>query len=133
MLTDYVVGVEMFIKNGLKHSKTSNIMTCSRLKCVNAKTLHVNTIRDHLLFFNGIDKSYQVWIFHGESLPMKRNNESVFSSAREEINVDDVDDIIGMFDVGDIIGMFEGAHNYFNDQVRKFWETTRWCQETIIS
>lgn len=51
---------------------------------------------------------------------MKRNNESVFSSAREEINVDDVDDIIGMFDVGDIIGMFEGAHNYFNDQVRKF-------------
>ena len=42
---------------------------------------------------------------------MKRNNESVFSSAREEINVDDVDDIIGMF---------EGAHNYFNDQVRKF-------------
>ncbi|KAL4035704.1 hypothetical protein IC575_004409 [Cucumis melo] len=110
--SEYAYGVEMFIKNGLKHSKTSNVMTCPCLKCVNAKTLDVNTIRDHL-FFNGIDQSYQEWIFHGESLPIKRNNESVFSSVKEEIDEDDVDDIIGMF---------EAAHNYFNDKSENFEE-----------
>ncbi|KAL4021068.1 hypothetical protein IC575_019857 [Cucumis melo] len=108
----YAYGVEMFIKNGLKHSKTSNVMACPCLKCVNAKTLDVNTIRDHL-FFNGIDQSYQEWIFHGESLPIKRNNESVFSSVKEEIDEDDVDDTIGMF---------EAAHNYFNDKSENFEE-----------
>ena len=64
--SEYAYGVEMFIKNGLKHSKTSNVMACPCLKCVNAKTLDVNTIRDHL-FFNGTDQSYREWIFHGES------------------------------------------------------------------
>ena len=59
MSTDYTFGVEIFIKNGSKHSKTSNVMTCHCLKCINAKTLDVNTIRDRLLF-NGIDQSYQV-------------------------------------------------------------------------
>ncbi|KAL0546713.1 hypothetical protein IC582_016625 [Cucumis melo] len=110
--SEYAYGVEMFIKNGLKHSKTSNVMACPCLKCVNAKTLDVNTIRDHL-FFNGIDQSYQEWIFHGESLPIKRNNESVFSSVKEEIDEDDVDDTIGMF---------EAAHNYFNDKSENFEE-----------
>ena len=43
MSIDYTFGVEMFIKNGLKHSQMSN---CPCLKCVNAKTLDVNTIRD---------------------------------------------------------------------------------------
>ena len=62
----------------------------------------MNTIRDHL-FFNGIDKSYQVWIFHGESLPIKRNNVSAFSREKEEIDEDDIDDTIEMF---------EAAHNY---------------------
>ncbi|KAL0540255.1 hypothetical protein IC582_024489 [Cucumis melo] len=95
--SEYAYEVEMFIKNGLKHSNTSNVMACPCLKCVNAKTLDVNTIRDHL-FFNGIDHSYQEWIFHGESLPIKRNNESVFSSVKEEIDEDDVDDTIGMFE-----------------------------------
>ena len=95
MSIEYAFGVEMFIKSGLEHSKTSNVMACPCLKCVNAKTLDVNTIRDHL-FFNDIDQSYQEWIFHGESLPIKRNNESVFSSAREEIDEDDIDDAIGM-------------------------------------
>ncbi|KAL0541605.1 hypothetical protein IC582_021658 [Cucumis melo] len=110
--SEYAYGVEMFIKNGLKHSKTSNVMACPCLKCVNAKTLDVNTIRDHL-FFNGIDQSYQEWIFHGESLPINRNNESVFSSVKEEIDEDDVDDTIGMF---------EAAHNYFNDKSENFEE-----------
>ena len=54
MSIDYAFGVEMFIKNGLKPSKTSNVMTYPCLKCENAKTLVVNTIRDHL-FFNDID------------------------------------------------------------------------------
>uniref|UniRef100_A0A9I9EJ40 Transposase-associated domain-containing protein n=1 Tax=Cucumis melo TaxID=3656 RepID=A0A9I9EJ40_CUCME len=110
--SEYAYGVEMFIKNGLKHSKTSNVMACPCLKCVNTKTLDVNTIRDHL-FFNGIDQNYQEWIFHGESLPIKRNNESVFSSVKEEIDEDDVDDTIGMF---------EAAHNYFNDKSENFEE-----------
>ncbi|KAL0556751.1 hypothetical protein IC582_005267 [Cucumis melo] len=110
--SEYAYGVEMFIKNGLKHSKTSNVMACPCLKCVNAKTLYVNTIRDHL-FFNGIDQSYQEWIFHGESLPIKRNNESVFSSVKEEIDEDDVDDTIEMF---------EAAHNYFKDKSENFEE-----------
>ncbi|KAL0549361.1 hypothetical protein IC582_013843 [Cucumis melo] len=110
--SEYAYGVEMFIKNGLKHSKTSNIMAYPCLKCVNAKNLDVNTIRDHL-FFNGIDQSYQEWIFHGESLPIKRNNESVFSSVKEEIDEDDVDDTIGRF---------EAAHNYFNDKSENFEE-----------
>ena len=110
--SEYAYGVEMFIKNGLKHSKTSNVMACPCLKCVNVKTLDVNTIRDHL-FFNDIDQSYQEWIFHGESLPIKRNNESVFSSVKEEIDEDDVDDTIGMF---------EAAHNYFNDKSENFEE-----------
>ena len=68
MLIDYAFGIEMFVKNEFKHSKTSNVMTCHCLKCVNAKTLDVNAIRDHL-FFTCIDQD-QVWIFHGESLPM---------------------------------------------------------------
>ena len=51
--------------------------------------------------------------FHAESLPIKRNNESVFSSAREEIDEDDIDDAIGMF---------EAAHNYFNDKSENFEE-----------
>ena len=44
---------------------------------------------------------------------IKRNNESVFSSARGEIHEDDVDDSIGMF---------EAAHNYFNDKSENFEE-----------
>ncbi|KAL0561629.1 hypothetical protein IC582_002069 [Cucumis melo] len=110
--SEYAYGIEMFIKNGLKHSKMSNVMACPCLKCVDAKTLDVNTIRDHL-FFNDIDQSYQEWIFHGESLPIMRNNESVFSSVKEEIDEDDVDDTIGMF---------EAAHNYFNNKSENFEE-----------
>ncbi|KAL0551479.1 hypothetical protein IC582_010567 [Cucumis melo] len=112
MSTEYVFGVEMFIKNGLEHSKTSNVMACPCLKCVNEKTLDVNTIRDHL-FFNDINQSYQDWIFHGESLLIKRNNESVFSSVREKIDKDDVDGTIGMFEV---------VYNYFNDKSENFEE-----------
>ena len=44
---------------------------------------------------------------------MKRNNESVFSSAREEIDEDDINDTIGMF---------KAAHNPFNDKSGNFEE-----------
>ena len=64
-------------------------------------------------FFNDIDQSYQVWIFHGESLPIKRNKENVFSSEKEELDENDIDDTIWMF---------EAAHNYFDDKSENFEE-----------
>ena len=83
MLTEYGLEVEMFIEQGVRNSKIPNVMSCPCLKCVNEKTLNVNIVRDHL-FLNGIDQSYQTWIFHSESLSIKRNNENVSTSAREE-------------------------------------------------
>ena len=97
-----------------------NIITCPCLKCVNAKTLDVNTIIDHS-FFNDMNQSYQIWIFHGTT--KEENNQSVFSSAREEIDEDDVDDTIGMFEV---------AHNYFDDKSENFEELLDDAKKTII-
>lgn len=70
MSIEYGVEVEMFIENELQHSNMSNVMNCPYLKYVNAKTLNVITVRNHLgmletgyNYFNDKSKNLSILLY----------------------------------------------------------------------
>ena len=70
---EYQNGVDLFLKHCLSCSSDSNFVKCPCLSCGNTKSMDVRQIREHLIC-NGIDQSYDVWIYHGESCPIAKRS-----------------------------------------------------------
>jgi len=66
MSREYELGVEAFIQFGFRHAKGSSTIRCPCLKCGNRLPQDESTVRYHL-YANGIDQSYKIWFWHGES------------------------------------------------------------------
>ena len=62
---EYQRGVDEFLEHAAQNVGVGNRIYCLCLRCGN-KSLHlVKDVKGHL-YFNGINSSYQKWIWHGE-------------------------------------------------------------------
>ena len=64
---EYKQGVQKFLEFCLENAKDPNAIMCPCVKCGNLEKLSVSEITEHL-YFNGIDKSYDRWIWHGKNV-----------------------------------------------------------------
>ncbi|KAM6554069.1 hypothetical protein CsatB_014831 [Cannabis sativa] len=62
---EYSEGVDHFLDFCQKNAKNTKLVLCPCLKCGNMERVDIASIKEHL-FRNGIDKSYKVWVYHGE-------------------------------------------------------------------
>ena len=62
---EYKKGVDAFLEYCKKHVQDPKYTHCPCLKCGNMRKWDLKTVKEHL-FFNGVDKSYKFWMFHGE-------------------------------------------------------------------
>ncbi|KAJ9566908.1 hypothetical protein OSB04_002874 [Centaurea solstitialis] len=67
---EYRQGVEEFIRVAKNHLDYRGLSRCSCKKCGNAMLQTIDLIKQHL-FVNGIQMTYQVWHYLGESLPWR--------------------------------------------------------------
>ncbi|XP_062103630.1 uncharacterized protein LOC133814719 [Humulus lupulus] len=93
---EYEDGVESFIEIALKNTVDPKRVHCPCQKCSNLKKLDIKEIKNNL-YFNGIDKTYVKWIWHGEqveSTPKVHNENKEFSQVFDDPidMVRDVDD-----------------------------------------
>ncbi|KAI5335215.1 hypothetical protein L3X38_025348 [Prunus dulcis] len=110
----YELGVEGFLNFAVENLVNTTHIRCPCVKCGNIRLFGVGIIRDHL-YFNGIDQSYKIWIWHGEpwesttnaSRNVEEDEQSRFSFVSEEVGMDDNDlgDIgFDPYDFANVIG-----------------------------
>ncbi|XP_062118376.1 uncharacterized protein LOC133831994 [Humulus lupulus] len=83
---EYEDGVESFIEIALKNTVDPKRVHCPCQKCSNLKKLDIKEIKNHL-YFNGIDKTYVKWIWHGEqveSTPKVHNENKEFTQVFDD-------------------------------------------------
>jgi hypothetical protein len=93
---EYRNGVEFFIRFCMENMVDPNDTFCPCVKCGNVKKLNLSKVKEHL-FFNGIDKSYNIWYSHGENPPSRPNTSpkpKEVSEYIEEVNWDPLDEMI---------------------------------------
>ncbi|KAI5312760.1 hypothetical protein L3X38_041934 [Prunus dulcis] len=94
----YELGVEGFFNFAVENPVNTTHIRCPCVKCGNIRLFGVGIIRDHL-YFNEIDQSYKIWIWHGEpwewttnaSRNVEEDEQSRFSFVSEEVGMDDND------------------------------------------
>ncbi|KAI5343772.1 hypothetical protein L3X38_011648 [Prunus dulcis] len=94
----YELGVEGFLNFAVENLVNTTHIRCPCVKCGNIRLFGVGIIRDHL-YFNGIDQSYKIWLWHGEprewttnaSRNVEEDEQSRFSFVSEEVGMDDND------------------------------------------
>ena len=105
----YEKGIEdflLFAKSNIPNFQ--GLLRCPCLKCGNCKVCAMNEVREHL-YFNGIDKSYKRWIWHGE---VSRDDTYVGPSNEPFFDMHDEDDrVVEM--VRDAEDGFVGRHQTF--------------------
>ncbi|TXG73091.1 hypothetical protein EZV62_001670 [Acer yangbiense] len=73
MSREYEIGVEKFIEFAILNSENPNLIRCPCQFCGNLKFQSPREVENHL-FVKGIDKSYQIWTWHGEDDPSMGEN-----------------------------------------------------------
>lgn len=92
---EYELGVENFINFAISHTNDPNCMRCPCIACGNLKRSNAMNIKAHL-FFNGIDQSYRLWIWHGEELLNNTSTSSTynFQNSCSDTNIDDPTELV---------------------------------------
>ena len=93
---EYRNGVDLFLRFCSENVKDPNFTYCPCLKCGNVKKMDLKKIKEHL-YFNGIDKSYTIWYYHGEIAPIAPTLPSRPKGVRRNIveeNWDPLDEMI---------------------------------------
>ncbi|KAJ4718934.1 Transposon protein, putative, CACTA, En/Spm sub-class [Melia azedarach] len=102
---EYDDGVTKFIEFAVKLSENSALLRCPCSKCRNLSFLSPNDVKYHL-FRYGFDKTYKIWIWHGEKNP---------SQTSEPVD-DHIDTWSTSHDFGENIEMIHDAYkNYEGD------------------
>ena len=111
---EYQNGVENFLEYCTNISTNLKSIKCPCLECGNTRSMGIRQIRDHL-FCNGIDKSYQNWIYHGESKSHDKSldNDKLGGDDPNPREFSDYDSFPQMFD--DIEDEFIDNPNEFED------------------
>ncbi|KAL0554396.1 hypothetical protein IC582_008316 [Cucumis melo] len=111
MSREYELGVEAFIQFGFCHAKGSSTIRCPCLKCGNRLPQEESTFRYHL-YANGIDQSYKIWFWHGESFTSETScNRQAYTN--EETVDDDLFHVINM--VQNVRDQFSEVPNTFDN------------------
>ncbi|KAL4016784.1 hypothetical protein IC575_024441 [Cucumis melo] len=111
MSREYELGVEAFIQFGFRHAKGSSTIRCPCLKCGNRLPQDKSTVRYHL-YANGIDQSYKIWFWHGESFTSETScNRQAYTN--EETVDDDLFHVINM--VQNVRDQFSEVPNMFDN------------------
>ncbi|KAA0040643.1 transposase [Cucumis melo var. makuwa] len=111
MSREYELGVEGFIQFGFRHAKGSSTIRCPCLKCGNRLPQDESTVRYHL-YANGIDQSYKIWFWHGESFTSETScNRQAYTN--EETVDDDLFHVINM--VQNVRDQFSKVPNTFDN------------------
>ena len=72
------------------------LQTLTQFHCGNLHKFSIGKIKEHL-FFNGIDRSYKVWFWDGEKIPI-RNTPSRKNEVRDDHGIDYEDNLFEMID-----------------------------------
>ncbi|XP_050939141.1 uncharacterized protein LOC127148819 [Cucumis melo] len=111
MSREYELGVEAFIQFCFRHAKGSSTIRCPCLKCGNRLPQDESTVRYHL-YANGIDQSYKIWFWHGESFTSETScNRQAYTN--EETVDDDLFHVINM--VQNVRDQFSEVPNTFDN------------------
>ncbi|KAA0040935.1 transposase [Cucumis melo var. makuwa] len=111
MSREYELGVEAFIQFGFRNAKGSSTIRCPCLKCGNRLPQDESTVRYHL-YANGIDQSYKIWFWHGESFTSETScNRQAYTN--EETVDDDLFHVINM--VQNVRDQFSEVPNTFDN------------------
>ena len=93
---EYRNAVDLFLRFCSENVKDPNFTYCPCLKCGNVKKMDLKKIKEHL-YFNGMDKSYTIWYYHGEIAPIAPTLPSRPKGVRRNIveeNWDPLDEMI---------------------------------------
>ena len=69
-LKEYRDGVEEFLKFAEEQSRNKMSTKCPCNKCGIVKVQTFDKVREHLIC-DGIIEQYNIWCFHGESIPIQ--------------------------------------------------------------
>ncbi|XP_038713903.1 uncharacterized protein LOC120007624 isoform X1 [Tripterygium wilfordii] len=94
---EYREGIDAFIGFVSRQGGDNERIRCPCNKCRNTAFKSTTEVRLHLLR-NGFNKNYMTWILHGEKLnaSTKASNFNCDENLNEEVQMDDVDDLIGL-------------------------------------
>ncbi|KAA0041519.1 transposase [Cucumis melo var. makuwa] len=111
MSREYELGVEAFIQFGFRNANGSSTIRCPCLKCGNRLPQDESIVRYHL-YANGIDQSYKIWFWHGESFTSETScNRQAYTN--EETVDDDLFHVINM--VQNVRDQFSEVPNTFDN------------------
>ncbi|XP_038978295.1 uncharacterized protein LOC120108694 [Phoenix dactylifera] len=98
--TEYLDGVQNFIKFAFEKSNMNGKILCPCQKCVNGSALDPKIVEEHLVW-NGFLKGYTEWVLHGEFIPSCNQPSDLedtfnFGCSDTEQNSVEEDDIRGL-------------------------------------
>ena len=95
-LLEYQKGVDEFLEQAAQNAGMDNRIYCPCVRCAKKSLQFVKDVKGHL-YFNGINSSYQKWIWHGESASSSTSVN--FNCANVGVGVDEDEndnDVVGM-------------------------------------
>lgn len=96
----FMKGALTFAERGKAYTDSDGRMHCPCRKCVNARKHAPLVVATHIIH-NGFEKTYNVWIYHGEHLPGYEIDETNGECEESENAINDTID--ESFTVGDKI------------------------------
>ena len=79
---EYLDGVQQFLNFASNHAHPDGMISCPCRKCVHTNSWPIDVVQAHLVS-KGICKSYNPWIFNGESSSAKTSTEIPSSYVQE--------------------------------------------------
>ncbi|KAL5573614.1 hypothetical protein UlMin_023211 [Ulmus minor] len=106
---EYQRGVDEFLEHAAQNAGVGNRIHCPCLRCGNNSLHPVTNVKGHL-YFNGINSSYQKWIWHGEGASSSALVN--FACVNVGVGLDENDD--------DVVGIVNDIEEDFMDHHEKF-------------
>ncbi|XP_074573987.1 uncharacterized protein LOC141830448 [Curcuma longa] len=83
LVPKYEEGVQKFLAQARNYAKTRETILCPCKRCQNKKYMKFDQVYEHLIM-KGIDPSYTVWVFHGETYTSQFQSEGGSRRVQEE-------------------------------------------------
>ncbi|XP_073157445.1 uncharacterized protein [Henckelia pumila] len=83
LVPEYEEGVQKFIAQARNYAKTREVILCPCKRCKNKKYMKFDQVYEHLII-KGIDPSYTIWFFHGETYTSQLQSERSSGGVHEK-------------------------------------------------
>ncbi|KAL5537565.1 hypothetical protein UlMin_043586 [Ulmus minor] len=114
---EYQRGVDEFLEQAVQNAGMGNRIYCPCVRCGNKSLQFVKDVKGHL-YFNGINSSYQKWIWHGEGASSFASVN--FNCANVDVGVDENKNENENENDDDVVGMVNDIEEDFLDHHEKF-------------